>query len=165
MKSILLFIMAFAVSSVFAQSKTTDNLHKDFDGKSFFFYHNTLRMINQKADPELDALIKDIEKMKFVIIDKENQDLDFKKVVTDYKAEQFDEVMTSRHAGKNFNIYIKEKNNKTAGMLVLINDESSLMVLDIVGSIALNKVTELYKKMDESSEFGKQMKSLTGIDR
>jgi len=70
--------------------------------------------------------------------------------------------MTSRYEGKNFDIFVKEKDNKTKSMLVLVNDDKNLYVLDIVGSIALNKVTELYKTIDSSSDIGKRIKAFTG---
>jgi hypothetical protein len=126
-----------------------------------FFYQNTLRMLNQKADPEFDALIKDIEKMKFLMVDKKNATFDYKTLVKDYRSESFEEVMTSRHQGKSFDIFVKENSGKTKGMLVLVNDETTLYVLDIVGSIALNKVTQLYNTIGESTEIGKKIKAFT----
>jgi hypothetical protein len=46
-------------------------------------------------------------------------------------------------------------------MLVLVNDSTNLYVLDIVGRIALDKVTELYNTLDESTEVGKKIKAFT----
>jgi hypothetical protein len=46
-------------------------------------------------------------------------------------------------------------------MVVTINDAENLFVLDIVGSIALNKITSFYKKLDESTELGKKIKDFT----
>src|SRR5688572_4522627 len=100
-RAILLVITFFATATVSnAQSKTTETLQKNSPGAmSFFFYQNTLRMINQTADPAFDELIKDIEKMKFLMIDKANGKFDasgYKKLVNEYKAESFEEIMTSR---------------------------------------------------------------------
>jgi hypothetical protein len=160
------FIILLAVGIVTAarsQSKTTEDLHKkNHEALSLFFYHNTLRMLNQKNDPEFDALIKDIEKMKLLMIDKKTSSLNYAQIVKDYKSEQFEEVMTSRHEGKNFDIYVREKDGKTKAMLVLINDESNFYVLDILGSIALNQVTKLYNTLDESADIGKKIKAFTG---
>jgi hypothetical protein len=148
------------VSVLPAQSKTTETLHKEHgEALSLFLYHNTLRMLNQ--DEELDALIKDIEKMKFLMIDKSAKAVDYKKLVGNYKTEAFEEVMTSRHEGKNFDVFVKEKDGKTKSMLVLINDSTSLYVLDIVGSVALNKVTSLFSKIDESADIGKKIKAFS----
>jgi len=151
-------LSCFGVS---AQSKTTEALQKKYgESKSFFFYNNTLRMINQAEDKDFDELIKDIEKMKFLMVDKPGtfSKADYKKITSDYKGESFDEIMTSRYQGKNFDVFLKESGGKTRGVVVLVNDSLSLYVLDIVGSVALDKVTSLYKALGESSDIGEQIK-------
>jgi hypothetical protein len=163
---LLIFIFLSVPFLVQAQSSTTEALAKRHsDALAFFFYNNTLRMLNQKEDKEFDELIKDIEKMRFLMIKKNETNFsanDFKKLVADYKAESFEEIMTSRHQGKNFDVFMKEKNGKTNGMLVLINDSTSLYVLDILGRIALDKVTKLYSTLDESSDISSRIKAFTG---
>jgi hypothetical protein len=72
-------------------------------------------------------------------------------------------LMTSRFEGKNFDIFMKSKDGKTKGVLVLVNDSTTLYVLDIVGSIAMNKVTDLYKTIDGSSDIGKKIKAFSGV--
>jgi hypothetical protein len=146
-----------------AQSKTTDDLHKkNSEALSLFFYNNTLRMLNQTDDKEFDALIKDIEKLKFLMIDKSKlAAVEYKKLVSSYKSEAFEEIMTSRFDGKNFDVFLKEENGKTKGMIVTVNDEKNLMVLDIVGSIALDKVTKFVSKLDETTDIGKKIKDFT----
>jgi hypothetical protein len=161
---LILAILLFTSLITAAQSKTTEALAKKHsDALALFFYNNTLRMLNQTEDKAFDELIKDIEKMKFLMIKKQS-DLDatgYKKLVSDYKAESFEEIMTSRHEGKSFDIFLKEKNSKTQGMLVLVNDTENLLVLDIVGSIAMNKITSLYDQMNKSTDLQKMLKSFT----
>lgn len=154
--------------AVFAQSLTTEALSKKHgDALNLFFYNNTLRMLNQKEDPEFDELIRDIEKMRFLLIRKADANFgnsEYKKLVSEYKAEAFEEIMTSRHDGKNFDVYLREQGGKTKGMLVLIHDATNLYVLDILGHIALDKVTSLYSTLDESSDIGSKIKAFTGDD-
>lgn len=167
-KSILLSIILFSVCTLtYGQSKTTEALQKSNPGSlALFFYQNTLRMINQTADPAFDELIKDIEKMKFLMIDKGNKfdASSYKKLVGDYKTEAFEEIMTARFQGKNFDIFLKGTEKKTDAMLVLVNDTESLYVLDIKGFINVNKVTELYNKLDGSSEIGQKIKAFANRD-
>jgi hypothetical protein len=154
-----LFVILLAITfAAPGQSKTTQSLEKKYKGTSYFFYNNTLRMINQGEDPGFDDVIRDIEKMKILMIKKSAGDFNYKKVVEGYKGESFEEMMTSRVDGKNFDVYVQEKNNKTTGMLVLVNDASNLFVLDIVGRIALDKVMSLYKTLDSSSDMGKRFR-------
>ena len=165
MKSFIAFIVFVSIgSAILAQSKTTEALQKkNSDALSLYFYQNTLRMLNQTENKEFDELIKDIEKMKFLMIDKENKfkAADYAKLKSDYVAETFEEVMTTRYQGRNFDILLKEKSGKTLGTVILVNDSSSLYVLDVVGTIALDKVTTLYSMLDESADIGKKIKSFT----
>lgn len=170
MKPALLLIVSFllAVSpQVKAQSSTTESfLRKHSDAFTLFFYKNTLRMLNQTEDKELDDLIKDIKKMRFLLIEKAQARFgsdDYRKLVADYKAEQFEEIMTSRYDGKNFDIFLKEEDGTTKGMLVLINDQDNLYIVDILGRITLDKVTSLYDKLNKSTEIGHRIRQFTHV--
>jgi Domain of unknown function (DUF4252) len=161
--SVFLLLVVF-INPAGAQTKTTESLHQEnSEAFSLFFYNNTLRMLNQKDDADLDALIKDTQKMKFLIIEKSEKfgSEQYKKLVSGYKSEAFEEIMTSRLAGKSFDVFLKEKNGKTEGMIVTVNDSTNLYVLDIVGSIALNKVTKLFTTIDESSDIGQKIRAFT----
>ncbi len=162
--TLLLLLVIFSITGK-AQSNVTEKLHKKYsEALSLFFYQNTLRMINQNEDKDFDALIKDIEKLKFLMIKKEGfGKSDYQKLLADYKSESFEEMMTSRHDGKNFDVYMKD--GKSKGMIVAVNDAENLYVLDIVGSIPLNKVTKLFSTIDESSEIGKRIKDFASHDK
>ena len=158
MRYILILLLALFTIGVQGQSKTTENLQKKYsESQAFFFYNNTLRMVNLTEDKEFDELIKDIEKMKFLMIKKDGfEKADYKKLITDYKSESFAEIMTSRHDGKNFDVYMKE--GKSKGMVVTVNDDQNLYVLDIVGTIPFNKVTKLFSIIDGSADIGKKIR-------
>lgn len=147
-----------------AQSKTTQKLQEQFkDSRAFFFYNNTLRMINQAEDPEFDEAIRDIEKMKLLLIAKK-EGFNFQNVVKEYKSEDFEEVMTSRHKGRNFDIFLKEKDGKTTAMLALVNDEDNLFILDIVGKIDPTKMAGFFSVMDEKSDISGRIKNFVTRD-
>jgi hypothetical protein len=164
MRKLVYYCLLLAPFAAAAQSKTTENLQKKFsDSFSLFFYHNTLRMINQSESKEFDELIKDIEKMKFLMIDKKEafNASDYQQLRKAYRAETFEEVMTTRYQGRNLDVLLKEKSGKTQGMVVLVNDSTSLYVLDIVGRIALDQVTTLYSAIDESTDIGNKIKNFS----
>jgi len=166
MRYILILLVVFLSTGAQAQSKTTENLQKKYsESLALFFYNSTLRMVNLTEDKEFDELIKDIEKMKFLMIKKEGfEKADYKRLINDYKSEAFEEMMTSRHDGKNFDVYMKD--GKSKGMIVTVNDEDNLYVLDIVGSFPLNKVTKLFSTLDSSSEIGKRIKNFaSSVDK
>ncbi len=162
----LLFLLSASVA--YPQTKTTEDLDKRFeDGLSLYFYKNTLRMLNQTDSKEFDELIKDIEKMKFLMIDKTKDkfsNADYKKLLIGYKDESYEEMVTSRFQGKNFGVYIKEKSGDVKGTVILASDSTNLYVLDIVGKIAINKATDLFKTIDESTDIGGKIKDFINHD-
>lgn len=163
----LIVLTAGAVSPVTGQSKTTESLHKAHgEALSLYFYNNTLRMLNQAEDKAFDELVRDIEKMKFLMIDKGSGfgTAQYKTLVSGYKSESFEEIMTSRYQGRNFDVFLKDRDGKTEGMIVTVNDSTSLFVLDIVGSIALDKITTLFKTIDENSDISRKIKQFTKKD-
>ncbi len=164
MALVIVIASAFAVN---AQTKTTEDLAETSSGLSLFFYKNTLRMLNQSEDKDFDELIKDIEKMRFLMIDKAKQKFevaDFKKLVSGYQGEDYEEIMSSRYQGRNFNVYIKEKGGNVKGTVILASDSASLIVLDILGKVALDKATTLFKTIDESSDIGGKVKNFMNGD-
>lgn len=155
----LLFVLAGFYAE--AQSKTTQVLDEKYDGLSLFFYRNTLRMLNQKDDPVFDELIKDIEKMRFMMINKTDSKFtndDYKKLLAGYKGEAYEEVMSGRADGRTFTVYLHETNGHVEGTVILAKDDESVMVLDILGKIALNKVPEFFSAIDNSTDIGTKIK-------
>lgn len=153
-----------SVTTVVAQTKTTQELSAKYDDAlELYFYKNTLRMLNQTEDPGFDDLIKDIEKLKFILIDKADgfENKDYKNLLSGYKKESYEEIMTSRFEGRNFDVYLKESGGKTQGMVILANDSSNLYVLDLLGRVEISKVTQLFKTLDESSDITKKIKAFT----
>lgn len=167
MRKYLMVVLLLTAGTSFAQTKTTESLHKSHgDALSLYFYNNTLRMLNQSEDKDFDDLIRDIQKMKFLMIEKGKDftTAQYNKLVSGYKSEAFEEIMTSRYQGRNFDVFLKDNNGKTEGMIVTVNDSTSLFVLDIVGSIAIDKVTTLFKTIDESTDIGKKIKDFAKKD-
>jgi hypothetical protein len=160
---LLTFVFCASVSAL-AQTNTTNELDKKYEGLSLYFYKNTLKMFNQQDNKEFDEMVKDIEKMKFLLIDKNKSAFtqsDYKKLLNDYQGEKYEEMMTSRYKGKKLDVYIKQEGSRVKGTVILVNDSTNLYVLDILGRIALDKATTLFKSLDESTDIGKKIKEFT----
>lgn len=162
--SILILVPALALG----QTKTTEALDKKYDGLSLFFYKNTLKMLNQKDSKELDEMIKDIEKMRFVMVDKKKHAMEKTAYATlkkSYQGEQYEEMMTGRMEGRNFDILVKERDGKVKGTIILASDSASLYVLDILGRIPLDKASALFNTIDQSTDVSKMIKNFIGDDK
>jgi hypothetical protein len=164
MKRLLIIALtACALQVAHAQTKTTELLDEKHEGTSLYFYKNTLRMLNQKEDKEFDEMIKDIEKIRFLMIDRQSESFsnaDFKKLQNDYtKKESYEEIMNGRLDGRNMNIYVRESGGKVKGTIIIAADSSNLYVLDILGRIALEKASALFKMIDENSDVARKLKN------
>ncbi len=166
MKTVLLLCLLPLIG--FSQTKTTVDLDKKYDGMSLYFYKNTLRMLNQKDDKEFDELIKDIEKMRFVMINKAKsrfEKQEYGQLKKNYQAEKYEEVMSGRFDGRQFDVLLRETNGNVKGTVILASDSASLYVLDILGKVALNKVSSLFNTIDGSTDIGGKMRDfMTGDD-
>jgi hypothetical protein len=151
----ILLILASPLAS-FGQSETIQKWHKKYDDAFvMFFYKSTLNMLNIQDSKEFEELIKDIDKMKLLRIDKEKFSFSkeqYKELVSDYRGEDFEELMTLKQKEMKINAYIKEDGGDTEGIVVLLNEASNLIILDIKGSVPLAKIAELAKYAENFSK-------------
>jgi Domain of unknown function (DUF4252) len=168
MKNTLFIFIFFSVAVCSAQTETTNDLDHKYSSRTFFLYNNTLRMINQQGDRDFDELVKDIEKMKVVWVSKREKKFgaeEYKKLVAGYKSEKFEEIMNTRLEGKSFNAYIKEKDGDTKGIVVTVDDGENVYVMDIVGKVALNKITSLFSSLNDNSDIGLKIKNMMNKEK
>lgn len=166
MKKILLAILLLSVMlPACGQSKTTLALEEKYDASmTLFFYKNTLRMLNQTENAEFDELIQNIEKMKFLLVDKNKGKFgkaEYRTLVDEYKKESFEMIVTSRIDGRNFDVYLRDDKRVKPGTVVLVNDSTSLYVLDIVGTIDVSKAGSLFDTIGGSSDIGSKIRRFT----
>ncbi len=158
----MLIVFLTAGLAAGAQTKTTEKLDEKYEGSSLYFYKNTLRMLNQKEDKDFDEMIKDIEKIRLVMVDRKAEVFtteDYKKLKADYKKESYEEIMSGRLEGRNFNVYVRESGGNVKGTVIMASDSSNLYVLDILGRIAMEKAGSLFKMIDENSDVAKKLKN------
>jgi len=142
--------------SLQAQSDTIKKLHDQYDDAFvLFFYHNTLQMLNPNNDEQLDALIRDIDKMKFLSIDKSENTItqdDIQTLYNNYKEENFEELLNLREKNTQVKALIKEKGGITYGLSIIMNSEDSLNVFDIKGSLPIEKIMDFIQFMMNSGK-------------
>lgn len=143
--------------SAHAQTDTTQDFHERHEEAfTLFFYKNSLRMLNMADNEAFAELIRDIDKMKFVRIDKSAENFsrsEYNDLVERYHGESFDDLMTMRSNGANLNVFIKEKNNTTHGLVILMEDEENFSIVDIIGAVPLQRIAELVSKIQSTDSF------------
>ena len=152
MKIIALIALMILSHLAIGQSKSTQKLHEKYDGSfTMFFYKSTIKMLESDKTKEFMEIVKGIEKAKLIKVDKYERDFDEKDIIEykdGIKDEDFEEVMSIRQKNGKFNIYLKEKNGVTKGIIVTLDSEDQFSILDIVGEIALDKISTLTDKID-----------------
>lgn len=135
----------------YSQSETMQKWHEKYDNAfTLFFYQSTLSMLNMQDNEEFQEIIKDIDKMKLITIDKSEDEFTtehYKELVADYKSDDFEELMSFRQKEANIKAYIKEKDGTTKGIAVLINSDSTMTIIDLKGSVPLNKIGQLAQQI------------------
>lgn len=156
-----MFLLVLATAA-WSQAKTTNALQKTFDNSlSLYFYKNTLRMLNQTENKDFDEMVKNIDKLKFLMVDKTTKNFgakDYQNLLRGYHAENYESAMTGRMQGRNFDVYIKDDPRAT---VVLVNDSTNLYVLDMIGTIDASKVGTLFSTIDGSVDIGQKIKNFT----
>jgi hypothetical protein len=163
MRALILTLIVLSIGfGSFAQSLTSKSLAENYDASlNLFFYRNTLRMFNFNDDPEFDKMINGIEKMRFVMLEKEKNNFgkeQYGKLISEYQKEHYEEIMSVRYDNTNFNVFIKEEKGLSKAMLLLANADDSIILLDILGTVPLDKIGDLYNTVSEVNGRG-QLKS------
>lgn len=154
-KILLLLILVPAIAH--SQSKVMRNLADDFpEARVLMFYHSTLNMLNLEDDPEFAEMIRDIEKIKVLIIENSLTD-DKKAVVADLKLDlgkyDFEELMTINSKDYDIGVYINDDDGNIEGFFFIMNEEESLITVDLVGSMPVSDVGMLIDKMKQANDF------------
>jgi hypothetical protein len=148
---VLLLAVTFVVCG---QSKSITRFRSDFkETSNMFFYSSTLKMLNTENSPELAEIIKDIEEIRVLNYSKATVSLNtndiaaLKKSLTD---EEYQVIMMVNEKGNVVNLYNREKRGKTIGFVALIENQESLVLVDLIGSIDVKKFMALKEKFDLS---------------
>ena len=156
MKNLTLIFIVIAPIFVFGQSETIQKLHEKHENAfTMFFYKSTLNMIAEDRK-ELQELVRGIKKMKLLRVNKEESTFsksNFKQLVKDYQLEGFEELIAIKHRDKTMNAYIKESRGITKGLAILLNETSNLTVLDIKGSVSIDKIGDLTQYISELTDY------------
>lgn len=148
-------LLLFAVTvGVMAQSKSITRFRSDFkETSNMFFYSSTLKMLNTENSPELADIIKDIEEIRVLNYNKASVRLskdDIAALKQSLTGEEYQVIMMINEKGNVVNLYNREKRGKTVGFVAVIENQESLVLIDLIGTIDVKKFMTLKQKIDLS---------------
>ena len=131
------------------------------DAFTMVFYYSTLKMWLPEDDPELKAIIRDLEKIKLLRLDEGELDGKeaFTKIKSDLVDEGYEEALVMSSPKRNMMIYIRERNGKQKGTFMVLGEDESVTILDIIGSIPIDKLLTLQDKIETLTKDGSILQS------
>jgi hypothetical protein len=116
-----------------------------------FFYSSTLKMLNTENNPELADILNDVEEIRVLNYNKTSVTLskdDIAALKKSLAEEEYQVILMINEKGNVINLYNREKRGKTVGFVALIENQESLVLVDLIGSIDVKKFMALKEKID-----------------
>jgi hypothetical protein len=157
----LLLLVLLALSSpVSAQSKAMDEINeKHEDGFSMVFYYSTLKMWLPEEDTELKEMIYDVEKIKFLRLDPDDviSAEETSSIISKLENQKYEEAIVIKGPTRNLLVYIREDE----GIFMMGTESGETYILDIIGTIPVNKLLTLQDKIETLTKNGSLIDSFT----
>ena len=165
-KIVVTLLLALCATAAFGQSKTVEDYRQQYEpDNALFFYKSTLRMFARLAtdfanDPDqvpedLPDLVDGIEKIKYFMYEySSDQSEQFKTIKKGVESEGYESMMSlilKSQGNSSLEVFLKEKNEKPIGFVVLVKGEEGMQMMDIDGAIELNKVAKFAEYVSTSS--------------
>ena len=152
-KGVLTLMAVLLAMTATAQSQTVKRLHSQYEGAfHLFFYKNSLRMLDVGEIPSFNELVKNIDKAKWLSIDKSKHAFtkeNLKKVTNEYLEETFETLLKFRQDGTDLHVMIKEVDGEAEGLALLVDEKTRFSVLDVVGSASVEQIVALYQAVKQ----------------
>ncbi len=156
MKKAFIFLILSIPATVYGQSRAMRNISEKYeDAFTMVFYYSTLKMVIPEDNTELKELIYGIEKIKMLRIDDENSqfsDTDIADIKADLIRDDYEEGLSMRMGGKSTIAYIREKKGAMNGLFILIGEDDTTTIFDLIGEIPVDKLFTLTKEIESLTE-------------
>jgi hypothetical protein len=155
MYRIILFVFVLLPVLTFAQSKSVNRFRSDFkENSNLFFYSSTIKMLNSDNNPEFAGILNGIEEIRVLNYTKSAQKFDKEDIASlknGLQKENYNTIMMINEKGNSVNVYGRDKNGRMAGLVAIVENTESLVVIDLIGSVDVKKFMELKNKLEDNS--------------
>ena len=111
-------------------------------GMSLFLYPSTIRMLNFDKDTSFNSLVKDIQKLKIIKTDSVKPE-QVQKLIDTIRKESFVDLLQMKQNNQQYLVFLRKENNKPKEFVGIIYSESSLLVIDLLGTIPVTSLPSL----------------------
>ncbi|MEM9829050.1 MAG: DUF4252 domain-containing protein [Bacteroidota bacterium] len=144
------FMLAFTCSlTSLAQSRTVDQfLQKHSPSQKLFLYPSTLRMVNLEKNPDFYALVRDVDKLRVLLYDKNENSFSHQTVRSlsqQVQQEDYQELMTFQTDGQQVYLYSLGDDDTPEGVVGLVETEDAIILTDLEGFVNLPALLQLFQ--------------------
>jgi len=165
-KIVVTLLLVLCATAAFGQSKTVEDFRQKYEpDNALFFYKSTLRMFARLAtdfanDPsqvpeDLPDLVSGIKKIKYFMYEySSDQKEQYKNLKKGVESEGYISMISSNLKSldnSQLELFMKEVKETTVGFVVLVSGDEGMQMMDIDGSISLDKMAEFAKYISTSS--------------
>ena len=145
MKKALIFFLLLAVSSpLLAQGPTMRELADDYpDAFKLMFYHSTLNMLNMEDNEDFARIIRDIDRIKLLRIEKDKFDFssdNLKGIRSKLAKRDYEELMMVTSKESKISVFIQEDGDDIEGFFLYMDEEEAFTAIDVRGFVAINDI-------------------------
>jgi hypothetical protein len=152
MLKIVFPLLLFYSLSVAGQSKSVDRFRKDYkEDNNVFIYSSTLQMLNTENNPEFADLTKDIEEIRVLNYSQAGRKFSADRITTlksSLKEEKYAELLLIHEKENKISLYGREKRGKTVGLVALVENPETFVIIDVDGNLDIRKFMQLKSKLD-----------------
>jgi Domain of unknown function (DUF4252) len=156
MKNLFSLALALFISmSASAQSDAIERFFKDYqENENFsvtYVAPKTFQMLSKATseveDKELTSIVKDLKGLR-ILSTKVNATKIFTEANRRLNIKEYEELLTMKEKDSNIRFLTKESNGKISELLLLIGEKNEFVMMSFVGTIDLNKIAKLAKKLN-----------------
>jgi len=153
MRTITFLVLVGTSFVVNAQSKLMRELSDTYpDAFVLMFYHSSLNMLNMDDDPDFARMVHDIDKIKVLRINKEEENftneslVNLKARITD---KGYENLMVIKSKEMDIGVFILEDDNEIEGFFLLMDEDENFWAIDLLGSMQVGDIGQLVSKIKE----------------
>jgi len=156
MKNIFSLALALFISlSASAQSDAIERFFKDYQENEDFsvvyvspkMFKMVSKVTNESEDKELAAIVKDLKGLRILTTKKSPAKI-YSEANKRLNIKEYEELVTVKEKDSNIRFITKESNGLISELLLLVGGKDEFVLMSFVGTIDLNKIAKLAKKLD-----------------
>jgi len=132
-----------------AQSRTVDRfVEAHRPSQKFFLYPSTLRMVNLERNPDFYALVREVDKLRVLLYDKNENGFSRQTIRTlsqEVEAEEYEELMTFQTKEQRVHLYSLGEDDTPEGVVGLVETDDTIILTDLEGFVNLPALLNLFQ--------------------